>query len=276
MRKTFLKLFVKAMLPFMTAGAALAASETPPAPKDAAPADPGATPVQEPYAAEAPQGADGGAAAPETVPYGDFRIYNEGEGHTEGTYGAFTDGISHGATDAASYADAAEHAAPGLPQMDPTWFPSQVFWLAVTFICLYVFFSRKILPDLSSTIDNRRSQIQGDLDMAQRLKEEAEAVQSAYEAELNEARRKCADMFQDVEDRISKKTAKKMDGFALRAETDVQDAEAAIAEARKAALGEMNTVAAEIASLAAQKIIGVEPDLDQAKTVVKKLGLKAA
>lgn len=191
-----------------------------------------------------------------------------------------TEDVTHGTIQAAGQGghDAADgHAATsGLPQMDPTWFPSQIFWLAVTFVCLYVVFSRKILPDLSRTIDNRRNQIQGDLDSAQKLKEEADAVQRAYEAELNEARQKCTQMFQEAEEAIKKKTAKKMDGFTLRAEKETRETEEAIEAAKKDAIGEMNTIAAEIASLAAQKIIGLEPDIDQAKTVIKKLGLKAA
>lgn len=51
------------------------------------------------------------------------------------------------------------HASAGLPQMDTAWFPSQIFWLAITFGFLYVVFSKKVLPGISSTLESRRNQI---------------------------------------------------------------------------------------------------------------------
>ncbi len=255
MRKTFLKLFVKASLPFIMTGAAFAAGETSPAQESAAPA--AIMPTVAP-SAEAPPPQSGILPPPDSA------------------HGTGISGIHDVVLQDAAHGAAGHAASSGLPQMDPTWFPSQIFWLAVTFAGLYVIFARKVLPDLSRTLENRRNQIQGDLDTAQNLKDEAESVHQAYEAILNEAKEKCSSMFIKVDEEIKKKTAKKMDGFALRAAKDMRDTEESIEEAKKAALGDMNTIAAEIASLAAQKIIGMEPDLDQAKTVVKKLGLKAA
>jgi F-type H+-transporting ATPase subunit b len=52
--------------------------------------------------------------------------------------------------------------------------------------------------------------------------------------------------------------------------------EGEINKAKAAAMEDMQHLAAEIASMAAEKIIGVETDIDQAKTVVRSLKAKAA
>lgn len=282
MQKMFPRLFIKVMLALMATGTAFAAGDVSPAPGSAAPASMEAAPPSSGFPFSGTHNEE--QAAPSVdVPASQMEGGEEsalgGEGHsaTEPAPVAPTavhDDAAHSADGTAGHA---EHSATsGLPQMDPTWFPSQIFWMAITFAYLYVVFSRKILPDLSSTIDNRRNQIKGDLDSAQKLKEEAAAVQHAYEAELNEARNRCTAMFTEVEESIRRKTAKKMDGFALRAEKELRAAETGLEEAKRAVLADMNAIAAEVSSLAAQKIVGIEPDLDQAKTVIKKLGLRAA
>ncbi|MCC6598250.1 MAG: hypothetical protein IT559_05635 [Alphaproteobacteria bacterium] len=253
MQKLFLNIFVKALLPFMTAAPAFATGEPASVPQSTEPAT--TIPFMPDMPLQLPKALP--LLSIEEVPLSDHPA--EMAGHA-----------------AAAGHDVGHAATSGLPQMDPTWFPSQIFWLALTFLALYFVFARKILPNLSSTIENRRSQIQGDLDSAQHLKEEAASVRNAYETILNEAREKCTELFIKVDEDIKKKTGKKMDSFSLRATKETQKTEEAIEEATNAAMGDMNAIAAELASLAAEKVIGIKPDIDQAKTLVNSLGRKAA
>ena len=74
-------------------------------------------------------------------------------------------------------ADAHEQSSAGLPQLDPKWYPSQLFWLFLTYGVLYFAFSRNVLPGLSGIIENRRDHIKNDLDQAEKLRAPAEKVQ---------------------------------------------------------------------------------------------------
>ncbi|MDP3458317.1 MAG: ATPase, partial [Hyphomonas sp.] len=76
------------------------------------------------------------------------------------------------------------------PAFDPTWFASQLFWLAITFGLLYYLMARVIVPRIGGILEDRSDRIVGDLAEASRLKEESERVIETYEAELAEARRK--------------------------------------------------------------------------------------
>lgn len=164
----------------------------------------------------------------------------------------------------------------GLPQLDFTTYPTQIFWLFVAFVILYFFFSKKTLPEISSTIENRREQVEDDLDSAQRLKEEAEGVQSAYEEALSGARADASELFQKTEEKIRAITDEKMGAFKERANTMTADTEKTVEKAKKAAIADMHSIAAEVASIAAEKIVGISTDIDQAKSMVKNVDKKAA
>ncbi|MBN2752193.1 MAG: F0F1 ATP synthase subunit B', partial [Rhodospirillaceae bacterium] len=75
-----------------------------------------------------------------------------------------------------------------MPQFDPTSFPSQLFWLATTFIALYVLMSKVALPRIGDILEERQKRISDDLDMAERLKTETEAAIAVYEKALSDAR----------------------------------------------------------------------------------------
>ncbi|HEY1796983.1 MAG TPA: hypothetical protein VGG57_12785 [Stellaceae bacterium] len=75
-----------------------------------------------------------------------------------------------------------------MPQLDFTTFAPQLFWLLVTFVVLYGLMKWVAVPRVGRVIDARRDKLEGDLNRAARLKEEAEGVLAAYQRTLAEAR----------------------------------------------------------------------------------------
>jgi len=180
---------------------------------------------------------------------------------------------------AAQAADAAGNGgaekAGGLPQLDPTWFASQLFWLALMFMFLYAIFSRNVLPNLSATLESRREHIQRDLDTAQELKQEAENVFEDYELILNGSRDKATQLYQDIDTDIREKTTAEYLDFQERLGKETKMAEAKINAAKKDAMADMNSIVADVAREAAEKIVGISTDMDKAKSVVDGLANKA-
>lgn len=195
-----------------------------------------------------------------------------GDDHTV-TIDAEGHAVEHGA-DAAHGGGHAE--VEGLPQLDFTTYTSQIFWMFVFFIVLYVFFAKKTLPEISSTVETRRDKIEGDLDNAQTLKEQAEKVQGEYEDALQAARLKASETFKASEEQIKADNNAKLDAFKGRAQKLTQDTEAKLHTAKENALADTQSVAAEIASIAAEKIVGISTDIKQAETLVKNIRQKAA
>lgn len=81
------------------------------------------------------------------------------------------------------------HAQAGLPQLDPTWFASQVFWLVIHFAALYLIALKLILPRIAASLERRAGRIAGDIEQADKLHKEASTSRTAYEAALADARK---------------------------------------------------------------------------------------
>ena len=169
------------------------------------------------------------------------------------------------------YAADGKEKAGGLPQMDPTWFASQIFWLVVLFAGLYFIFSQKVLPNLSSTLENRREHIQGDLDTAETLKKEAESVHNDYETILEEARTKATTLYQEIDESIKTKSEKEYADFQDRLIKETQMVETKINTAKTEAMAGMNDIAADVAKEAAEKLVGIKPTMKDAKAAVQSI-----
>src|SRR5579872_7456199 len=79
----------------------------------------------------------------------------------------------------------AKHA---FPPFQSQYFPSQLFWLGLTFIALYLLMSRLALPRVAAIFAERQKRLSEDLATAQRFKEQSEAANAAYQKSLADAR----------------------------------------------------------------------------------------
>jgi len=134
-----------------------------------------------------------------------------------------------------------------MPQLDPSSFGSQLFWLAICFVTLYVVMAVVVLPRITKTLAARADQMEGDLAQAEALRDKAEAALAAYEEALAQARTRALGLAQDMRADV-------------QAETDRQKGEldASLAEAAKAAdirLEDARTKAMEGLQTAAQDIV---------------------
>lgn len=85
-----------------------------------------------------------------------------------------------------------------MPQLDPTWFISQLFWLFLSFTALYVIMARFVLPQLVGTMIDRQKKIASDIDTAERMKNQAEQAKKDYEQALSEARARAQFVFNEA------------------------------------------------------------------------------
>ena len=74
------------------------------------------------------------------------------------------------------------------PPFDTEYFPSQLVWLTISFVLLYVLISRIALPRIGGIMAARSKVISDDLAAAEQLKDQSNAVQAAYEKVLADAR----------------------------------------------------------------------------------------
>ena len=156
----------------------------------------------------------------------------------------------------------------GLPQMDTSTFASQLFWLAVCFVTLYVLMSKVSLPRVGETLERRRAQKDGDLSKAAEWNHDAERVKAEYERSLARARTTAASNVTAAERDISSKIADEQAKFADSARKRLVTAEQSITKAKAEALNSLADISADIAADMVQKIAGVQVNKADAKKAV--------
>jgi F-type H+-transporting ATPase subunit b len=147
-----------------------------------------------------------------------------------------------------------------MPQLDFHTFPTQIFWLIVSFIVLYVLMTAVALPRIERIVEERRRRLDDDLEKASQMKSEAEAVIAAYEKALAEARANAQATVKETTDRIAAESAERQRQAAAALAEKTEAAEKRIAEAKNRALAGVRDIAIEVAQAMAQRLTGGTPD----------------
>jgi F-type H+-transporting ATPase subunit b len=176
----------------------------------------------------------------------------------------------------AGHAVPEEHVSGGMPQLNAYTFPSQIFWLIVTFGLLYWLLSTRALPRVGEILEARRDRIEGDLDRAANLRAEAEEALARYEAVLAEAQGKAQAQMRELHERLLADAAKRQAALDAELGQKLKAAEERIAAARERALDEIRDVAAEVAQAATSRLVGVEVSKDEARDVLDRVVAEAA
>lgn len=164
--------------------------------------------------------------------------------------------------------EGAEHVSGGLPQLNTATYPTQIFWLIVTFSLLLVLMSKVALPRVAEVLEARQEKIGNDLDKAAALKAEAEGVIQAYEQASADARANAQKAMAESVAAADAEAAKRQAELAAILADRSREAEARIQAAKQAALANVRAVAAEVAQVATAKLVGVEPDAATAEAAV--------
>jgi len=142
----------------------------------------------------------------------------------------------------------------GLPQLDATQYPGEIFWLAVSFAVLYGLMACLALPVVRRTQEKRTLAIADDLESAHAANEEARVLLSHYEKTLAEARAKAQATVADIAAVAAQESAARQAARQQELDGHLAEAEARIFAARDKALGEVRSKAADLAAVIIDKI----------------------
>jgi F-type H+-transporting ATPase subunit b len=159
----------------------------------------------------------------------------------------------------------------GLPQLDTRTYPSQIFWLIVSFALLYWLLKTKAIPRIADILETRQDRIGADLDRAARLRADAEAALKKHDAILAEAQAKAQRRLREAQERVAAELARHQAELDADIAKRLRDAEARINAAKTAALADVATVAAEVAQAAARRLAGLEVGPEEARAAVNRV-----
>lgn len=158
----------------------------------------------------------------------------------------------------------------GMPQLDPSKYVSQLFWLAVTFGLFLLIVWRIALPKIGRVLEDRRERIERNIARAGEIKTEAEQVLAAYDRLSAEGRASAQVIIRQEHERAAAEAAADHEKLGARLAHEITAAESRIAVARESALTDIASVAGEIAASAAERLIGVKIDKKSATAATRK------
>jgi F-type H+-transporting ATPase subunit b len=149
-----------------------------------------------------------------------------------------------------------------MPQFDLATFPTQIFWLAVSFFVLYLLMARVALPRINRVLEERQRRIDDNLDRAQALKDEADAAKSEYERVIGEARETARAAIAEASQEMAAEAQQRREELERRLTQDIKAAEARIDDAKDRAIAGLRDAAIEVATSAANRLLGTAPSPD--------------
>ena len=161
--------------------------------------------------------------------------------------------------------------AAGMPQLDASTFATQIFWLVLSFVVLYILMSRVALPRIHDVLEERQMQIEGNLQKAESLKGEAQTAQDAYEDSLAKARAEAGEALRQAQEKMAGDAAERNAALSERLTRDVLAAEKRIAGAKEEAVAGIGDLVAEVAGAAVARLAGSQADDKVVRSTVKSV-----
>jgi F-type H+-transporting ATPase subunit b len=159
----------------------------------------------------------------------------------------------------------------GMPQLDPTYWASQAFWLILIFTALYLTLANLFIPKIKSSIDNRENKIKDDLDEAQKLKNLAEQKLKEYELSIENAKKEVQKIIFESKNRLNLEMQNKKKEFEKEIEIEIESAEKEIENFKKESLKSISTISEEMASRVIEQISGEPMNQSSVKAAILEI-----
>ena len=162
----------------------------------------------------------------------------------------------------------------GMPQLDPTYWASQGFWLILIFVILYLSISKFYLPKIKNNLDNRDNKIKEDLDNANKFKDQSEIKIKEYETILENAKKEVAKIHLESRNNLDKDIQSKKAKIEKDIENEILKAQKEIVELKKSSISSIQTIAENITSNIIEKITGDKLNESSIKATVEDVSKK--
>ena len=159
----------------------------------------------------------------------------------------------------------------GMPQLNPEFWVSQIFWLTLTFGILYIVLAKAILPKISSNLELRKSQIQENIEAAEKQRIESDTKLKEYDDLILKSKIKAKNIYKDAREKVIKDISLKKEVLDRQIDEEIKKAEKEIEVLRKNAPEKINKIAIETSSELIKKLIGAEINSSSISAIVDDL-----
>ena len=162
----------------------------------------------------------------------------------------------------------------GMPQLNPEFWISQIFWLTLTFGVLYLVLSKIILPKISANLELRKSQIQENVEAAEKQRENSESKLKEYDEIVLKSNLEAKKLYKDARDKALKDINAKKEVLDKQIDEEIKKVEEEIQVLKKTAPEKISRIAIETSSELLKKLIGAEVNNSSISAIVDDLSKK--
>lgn len=159
----------------------------------------------------------------------------------------------------------------GMPQLNTEFWASQIFWLILIFSILYIIIWKIFLPKITDIIENRKSRIIGDLNGAQKLKENAEKKLNEYNKIIEDTKKEAKRIIEDNKKKLENDIKSKKQKFNEEIEKELISVEKEIKSLKKSSISSINKIAVEVSSEVIRQIVGAEMNMSKVSAIVEDI-----
>ena len=162
----------------------------------------------------------------------------------------------------------------GMPQLNPEFWASQIFWLILIFSSLYIIMWKIFLPKITDIIENRKSRIIGDLNETQKLKENAEKKLREYNKIIEDTKKEAKKIIEDNKKKLENDIKSKKQKFNEEIEKELMSVEKEIKNLKKSSISSINKIAAEVSSEVIKQLVGTSVNMSNVSAIVEDISKK--
>jgi len=162
----------------------------------------------------------------------------------------------------------------GMPQLNPEFWISQIFWLILTFGILYIVLSKLILPKISANLELRKSQIQENIEAAEKQREDSEGKIKNYNEIVLKSKLEAKNIFKESREKALKDIGLKREALDKQIDEEIKKVEQEIALLKKGAPEKISKIAIETSTEIIKKLIGADVNNSSISAIVDDLSKK--
>jgi len=161
-----------------------------------------------------------------------------------------------------------------MPQLDPTYWASQAFWLILVFTILYISIAKFYLPKIKNNLDDRENKIKEDLDAANKFKDLSELKLKEYEKILENSKKEVIKIHLESKNKLDKDIQAKKDVMEKEIEIEITKAQKEITELKKNSISDIQNISKDLASNIIENISGDKLNESSIKAAVEDVSKK--
>ena len=162
----------------------------------------------------------------------------------------------------------------GMPQLNPEYWLSQIFWLILTFGGMFVILSKIILPKIRGNLESRKSQILENIELAEKQRTESEIKTEEYKKIILNSRNEAKNYFNDIRKKVLEDIIKKRDALENEINDEIKSAEKEINDLRNNSQEKIHKIAIETSTDIVKQLISADVNNSSISAIVEDLSKK--